>query len=44
MTTGRLIGLPVMASATMAPPIDSGSENRMVIGCRNEPNSSTSTA
>ena len=44
ITTGRLIGWPVMASATMAPPIESGSENRMVIGCRKLPNSSTSTA
>ena len=28
----------------MAPPIESGSENRMVTGCRKLPNSSTSTA
>ena len=44
MTTGRLIGLAVIASATMAPPTDSGSENRMVTGCRKLANSSTSTA
>ena len=44
ITTGRLIGWPVTASATMAPPMDSGSENRMVTGCRKLPNRSTSTA
>ena len=44
MTTGRLIGFAVSASATMAPPIESGSENRMVTGCRKLENSSTSTA
>ena len=30
--------------ATMAPPIESGSENRMVTGCRKLANNSTSTA
>jgi len=33
MTTDRLIGCAVKARATMAPPIDRGSENRIVIGC-----------
>ncbi len=42
--TGVVSCLPVSSSATIAPPIESGSENRMVIGCRNVPNSSTSTA
>ena len=37
------IDLCVMSSAMIAPPIESGSENRMVIGCRKLPNSSTST-
>ena len=32
--TGMVSCLPVSSSAAMAPPIDSGSENRMVIGCR----------
>ena len=39
-----VIGFDVTASATMAPPIDRGRENRMVMGCRKLPNSSTSTA
>ena len=42
--TGVVSCLPVSSSATIAPPIESGSENRMVIGCRKVPNSSTSTA
>src|SRR6202035_379345 len=42
--TGVVSCLPVTSSATIAPPIESGSENRMVIGCRKVPNSSTSTA
>ena len=42
--TGVVSCLPVTSSATIAPPIDSGSENRIVIGCRKVPNNSTSTA
>ena len=42
--TGVVSCLPVNSSAAIAPPIESGSENRMVIGCRKVPNSSTSTA
>ena len=42
--TGVVSCLPVSSSAAIAPPIESGSENRMVIGCRKVPNSSTSTA
>ena len=36
--------MPVSSSAATAPPIDSGSEDRMVIGCSTRANSSTSTA
>src|SRR6185312_9045404 len=42
--TGMVSCLPVRSSAPTAPPIDSGSEKRMVSGCRKVPNSSTSTA
>src|SRR5579859_3251701 len=42
--TGMVSCLPVKSSAPTAPPIDSGSENRMVSGCRKVPNNSTSTA
>ena len=42
MTTGIDIALWVSSSAMIAPPIESGSETRMVIGCRKLPNSSTS--
>ncbi len=41
ITTGIDIALWVMSSAMIAPPIDSGSEIRMVIGWRKLPNSST---
>ncbi len=44
IATGRLSELPVMRRATTAPPIESGSENRMVTGCRKLWNRSTSTA
>ena len=43
ITTGMLIGRSVTSSARMAPPIESGSENRMVIGWVKLPNSSTRT-
>ena len=43
ITTGKLKGRPVASSAKIAPPMESGSENRMVMGCRKLPNSSTST-
>src|SRR6185437_3980696 len=36
--TGVVSCLPVIRSAAIAPPIESGSENRMVIGCRKVPN------
>ena len=42
--TGIVSCLPVSISAMIAPPIESGSENRIVMGCRNVPNSMTSTA
>ena len=32
MTTGRLMGFDVRASATMAPPMENGSEKRIVTG------------
>ena len=41
MTTGIDIALCVISSAMIEPPIESGSETRMVIGCRKLPNSST---
>ena len=43
ITTGMDIALCVMRSAMIAPPIESGSEIRMVIGCRKLPNRSTSS-
>ena len=44
ITTGMLSGRSVTSKPKMAPPTDSGSENRMVIGCRKLPKSSTSSA
>ncbi len=41
ITTGIDIALWVMRRAMIAPPIESGSEMRIVIGCRKLPNSST---
>ena len=40
--TGIDTGVPVISSAAIEPPIDSGSDARMVIGARNERNSRTS--
>ena len=44
MTTGRLIAFCVSASAMIAPPIESGREKRIVIGCTKLEKRSTRTA
>ncbi len=43
ITTGVVIGVFVMRSATIAPAIESGSENKMVSGCKMLTNSTAST-
>ena len=43
ITTGMLIGLLVSSSAATTPPIDSGSDSRMVIGWKTLRNSRTRT-
>jgi hypothetical protein len=44
MTTGRLMAFWVMVRAIIALPIDSGNENRIVIGYRKLANNKPSTA